>query len=81
TPPRRRVTLVATPPGRVRVSVPEVTFVRSDEYASLPPGYWVIHGPGPFPGDEVGLDMVEAAHTGPHVAQYQQRPGLADHVF
>ena len=29
-------------------SVPEAVFVRSDTYASLRPGYWVIYAPGPF---------------------------------
>ncbi|MFD5628915.1 serine/threonine-protein kinase [Streptomyces sp. NPDC127072] len=32
----------------VRESVPDATVVRSDEYASLTPGYWVIYAPGPF---------------------------------
>jgi len=33
----------------VRESVPGAQFLRSDEYASLTPGYWVIYAPGPFP--------------------------------
>ncbi|MGP4091817.1 serine/threonine-protein kinase [Streptomyces sp. KR55] len=34
--------------ARIRESVPEAVFLRSDDYASLRPGYWVIHAPGPF---------------------------------
>lgn len=34
--------------AKVRESVPEAVFVRSDTYASLRPGYWVIYAPGPF---------------------------------
>ncbi len=34
--------------AEVRKSVPEAVFVRSDTYASLRPGYWVIYAPGPF---------------------------------
>ncbi|MFB9466848.1 serine/threonine protein kinase, partial [Streptomyces cinereospinus] len=34
--------------ARVRESVPEAVAVRSDDYASLRPGYWVIYAPGPF---------------------------------
>ncbi|MFI6334333.1 serine/threonine-protein kinase [Streptomyces sp. NPDC050535] len=32
----------------VRESVPDAVFLRSDGYASLGPGYWVIYAPGPF---------------------------------
>ncbi|MFJ2307144.1 serine/threonine-protein kinase [Streptomyces sp. NPDC087787] len=32
----------------IRRSVPEAEVLRSDDYASLRPGYWVIHAPGPF---------------------------------
>ncbi|MEU9850867.1 protein kinase [Streptomyces sp. NPDC047985] len=32
----------------VRRSVPEVEVLRSDDYASLRPGYWVFYAPGPF---------------------------------
>ncbi|WP_405773558.1 serine/threonine-protein kinase [Streptomyces sp. NBC_01538] len=34
--------------AEIRKSVPEAVFVRSDTYASLRPGYWVIYAPGPF---------------------------------
>ncbi len=40
---------------RIRASVPEATFVRSDEYASLRPGFWVIYAPGPFPNGRAAL--------------------------
>ncbi|MGW0964109.1 protein kinase domain-containing protein [Streptomyces gelaticus] len=32
----------------VRRSVPEAEVLRSDDYASLRPGYWVFYAPGPF---------------------------------
>ncbi|MFI1482913.1 protein kinase [Streptomyces sp. NPDC020747] len=32
----------------VRKTVPEAVYVRSDDYASLRPGFWVIYAPGPF---------------------------------
>ncbi|MBB1253248.1 serine/threonine protein kinase [Streptomyces sp. OF3] len=32
----------------VRASVPEARMLRSDDYASLNPGYWVFYAPGPF---------------------------------
>ena len=32
----------------VRADVPEAEVLRSDDYASLNPGYWVIYAPGPF---------------------------------
>ncbi|MFH8463730.1 serine/threonine-protein kinase [Streptomyces sp. NPDC017991] len=32
----------------VRKSVPEAVYLRSDDYASLRPGYWVVYAPGPF---------------------------------
>lgn len=33
----------------VRADVPDAEVLRSDDYASLRPGYWVIYSPGPFP--------------------------------
>ncbi|MDO0910877.1 serine/threonine-protein kinase [Streptomyces sp. DT2A-34] len=39
----------------VRRSVPEATVLRSDDYASLRPGYWVIHAPGPFTDGRAAL--------------------------
>lgn len=32
----------------VRKDVPEAEYLRSDDYASLRPGFWVIYAPGPF---------------------------------
>lgn len=32
----------------VREEVPEARYLRSDDYASLRPGFWVIYAPGPF---------------------------------
>ncbi|MGW2183691.1 protein kinase domain-containing protein [Streptomyces sp. NPDC001732] len=32
----------------VRQSVPEAEVLRSDDFASLRPGYWVFYAPGPF---------------------------------
>ncbi|MFH8486260.1 serine/threonine-protein kinase [Streptomyces longisporoflavus] len=32
----------------VREDVPEARYLRSDDYASLRPGFWVIYAPGPF---------------------------------
>jgi len=32
----------------VRAEVPEARMLRSDDFASLRPGYWVIYAPGPF---------------------------------
>ncbi|MFE5918825.1 serine/threonine-protein kinase [Streptomyces sp. NPDC056468] len=39
----------------VRQSVPEAAVLRSDEYASLRPGYWVIYAPGPFADGRAAL--------------------------
>ncbi|MFG2177853.1 protein kinase [Streptomyces abikoensis] len=33
----------------IRRQVPEAGVLRSDSYASLRPGYWVVYAPGPFP--------------------------------
>ncbi|NEA66696.1 serine/threonine-protein kinase [Streptomyces sp. SID12488] len=41
--------------AKIRESVPEAVFVRSDEYASLRPGYWVIYAPGPFADGRAAL--------------------------
>ncbi|RII18310.1 Serine/threonine-protein kinase StkP [Streptomyces sp. YIM 130001] len=41
--------------ARVRKDVPEAKFVRSDNYASLRPGYWVIYAPGPFADGRAAL--------------------------
>ncbi|MEU6275701.1 serine/threonine protein kinase, partial [Streptomyces populi] len=39
----------------IRVSVPEALVLRSDDYASLRPGYWVIYAPGPFADSRAAL--------------------------
>ncbi|MFF0450351.1 serine/threonine-protein kinase [Streptomyces sp. NPDC004609] len=41
--------------ARVRESVPEAVYVRSDDYASLRPGFWVIYAPGPFADGRAAL--------------------------
>ncbi|MDW4909778.1 serine/threonine-protein kinase [Streptomyces sp. ADMS] len=41
--------------AEVRKSVPEAVFLRSDKYASLRPGYWVIYAPGPFADGRAAL--------------------------
>ncbi|MCH0557640.1 serine/threonine-protein kinase [Streptomyces sp. MUM 16J] len=40
---------------RIRTSVPEALYLRSDDYASLRPGYWVIYAPGPFADGRAAL--------------------------
>ena len=35
--------------------MPEAVFVRSDTYASLRPGYWMIYAPGPFADGRAAL--------------------------
>ncbi|MBV7696378.1 serine/threonine protein kinase [Streptomyces sp. TRM70350] len=50
--------------ARIRQSVPEAVFVRSDDYASLRPGYWVIYAPGPFADGRAALAFcAERGHT------------------
>ncbi|MFF4764293.1 protein kinase [Streptomyces sp. NPDC001292] len=44
----------------IRQSVPEAEVLRSDDYASLRPGYWVIHAPGPFPDGRSALAFCAA---------------------
>ncbi|WP_087883715.1 serine/threonine-protein kinase [Streptomyces alboflavus] len=39
----------------VRRTVPEAQYLRSDDYASLRPGYWVFYAPGPFPNGQSAL--------------------------
>ncbi|MFI9757094.1 serine/threonine-protein kinase [Streptomyces sp. NPDC051963] len=41
--------------AQIRASVPEAVFVRSDDYASLRPGFWVIYAPGPFTDGRAAL--------------------------
>ncbi|MCX5557479.1 serine/threonine-protein kinase [Streptomyces sp. NBC_00038] len=45
--------------AEVRKSVPDAVFVRSDDYASLRPGYWVIYAPGPFTDGRAALSYCE----------------------
>ncbi|MFJ4468540.1 serine/threonine-protein kinase [Streptomyces sp. NPDC089424] len=53
--------------ARVRESVPEAVFVRSDDYASLRPGYWVIYAPGPFADGRAALTFcAERGRTTPN---------------
>lgn len=39
----------------VREEVPEARYLRSDDYASLRPGFWVIYAPGPFADGRAAL--------------------------
>lgn len=39
----------------VREDVPEAEYLRSDDYASLRPGFWVIYAPGPFADGRAAL--------------------------
>ncbi|MDI3389732.1 serine/threonine-protein kinase [Streptomyces sp. B-S-A8] len=41
--------------AKIRETVPNARFVRSDNYASLRPGYWVIYAPGPFSSGRAAL--------------------------
>jgi len=41
--------------AKIRKSVPEAKVLRSDKYASLRPGYWVIYAPGPFSDGRAAL--------------------------
>ncbi|WP_369029531.1 serine/threonine-protein kinase [Streptomyces adonidis] len=51
----------------VRESVPEAVFLRSDDYASLRPGYWVIYAPGPFADGRAALAFcAERGRTTPN---------------
>ncbi|MGW6011320.1 serine/threonine-protein kinase [Streptomyces sp. NPDC055210] len=43
----------------VRKSVPEAVYLRSDDYASLRPGYWVVYAPGPFTDGREALAFCE----------------------
>ncbi|MFC8129234.1 serine/threonine-protein kinase [Streptomyces sp. NPDC057302] len=39
----------------VREDVPEARYLRTDDYASLRPGFWVIYAPGPFADGRAAL--------------------------
>ncbi|GAA2663049.1 hypothetical protein GCM10010307_82710 [Streptomyces vastus] len=41
--------------ARIRQSVPEAVYVRSGNFASLRPGFWVIYAPGPFADGRAAL--------------------------
>ncbi|MFJ9805124.1 serine/threonine-protein kinase [Streptomyces wuyuanensis] len=41
--------------ARIRQTVPEARYLRSDDYASLRPGYWVIYAEGPFDDGRAAL--------------------------
>ncbi|MFF4745531.1 serine/threonine-protein kinase [Streptomyces sp. NPDC001268] len=41
--------------ARIRQTVPEARFLRSDDHASLRPGYWVIYADGPFDDGRAAL--------------------------
>ncbi|MGW0818781.1 serine/threonine-protein kinase [Streptomyces viridiviolaceus] len=41
----------------IRETVPEADYLRSDDYASLRPGFWVIYAPGPFGDGHEVLDF------------------------
>ena len=50
-------------------SIPEAVFVRSDDYASLRPGFWVIYAPGPFTDGRAALNFcAERGRTSPNTA-------------
>ncbi|NGO80792.1 serine/threonine protein kinase, partial [Streptomyces sp. YC504] len=40
--------------AKLRKTVPDATYVRSDDYASLRPGFWVFYA-GPFPDGRTAL--------------------------
>ncbi|MFI8192366.1 protein kinase [Streptomyces sp. NPDC085946] len=39
----------------IRRTVPDAAVLRSDDYASLRPGYWVVYAPGPFTDGRAAL--------------------------
>ncbi|CCK28701.1 hypothetical protein BN159_4322 [Streptomyces davaonensis JCM 4913] len=41
--------------ARIRKTVPGAVYVRSNNFASLRPGYWVIYAPGPFADGRAAL--------------------------
>ncbi|WP_426567519.1 protein kinase domain-containing protein [Streptomyces canus] len=42
---------------RIRATVPEALVLRSDDYASLRPGFWVVYAPGPFTDGRAALSF------------------------
>ena len=43
--------------AKIRQSVPGAVYVRSDNFASLRPGFWVIYAPGPFANGRAALNF------------------------
>ncbi|WP_217213291.1 serine/threonine-protein kinase [Streptomyces sp. AC550_RSS872] len=51
----------------LRQSVPETAVLRSDDHASLRPGYWVFYAPGPFTDGRAALTFcAERGRTSPN---------------
>ncbi|GHC65229.1 serine/threonine-protein kinase [Streptomyces flavofungini] len=51
----------------VRRTVPEARYLRSDDYASLRPGFWVFYAPGPFADGSAALRFcAERGRTSAH---------------
>ncbi|MFF7160673.1 protein kinase [Streptomyces sp. NPDC008086] len=51
----------------LRQSVPETAVLRSDDHASLRPGYWVFYAPGPFTDGRAALAFcAERGRTSPN---------------
>ena len=51
----------------IRRTVPEATVLRSGDYASLRPGYWVFYAPGPFTDGRAALAFcAERGRTTPN---------------
>ncbi|QDY76517.1 serine/threonine-protein kinase [Streptomyces qinzhouensis] len=45
--------------AEIRATVPDAEYVRSDDYASLRPGFWVLYAPGPFADGRAALAYCE----------------------
>ncbi|MGI5197969.1 serine/threonine-protein kinase [Streptomyces sp. CA-288835] len=43
--------------AKIRQTVPEAVYVRSDNFASLRAGFWVIYAPGPFADGRAALNF------------------------
>lgn len=67
----------------VRKKVPQARVLRSDDHASLNPGYWVIYAPGPFPdGDGALRFCTERGLTTPQACVGRYVSGdAADRVY
>ncbi|MFF3403465.1 hypothetical protein ACFYW6_33830 [Streptomyces sp. NPDC002659] len=42
---------------KIRQSIPEAVLLRTDDFASLRPGFWVIYAPGPFTDGRAALNF------------------------